>query len=427
MIKYRWWILLAVVVVAGVSWWLIQSAGSGKITFRARELESGRLVASVSATGTVEPVVQVEVGSQVSGTISQLHADYNDEVKKGDLLAQLEPSLFRTSVIQAEANLEKAKAALREAQRAYHRAQGLRERDVVAEIDLEVAESSFEQRKAELRQAEASLETARVNLGHTSIRSPISGVVISRKVDVGQTVAASLQAPVLFVLAEDLQRMNVESKIDEADIGQIRDDLQVFFTVDAYPDERFQGVVSQVRLEPIIEDNVVTYATVIKVENADRKLRPGMTANVTIIVARKQDVLKVPNAALRFRPPGEKAGPRRGMTGGGGNDGGTARAATQAQAGAGAGRQGGPPGESGATTGGPEETRSRSRVNQRRIFILDAAGQPKPVMVGTGITDGAFTEITSGELNAGDRVIVGIDTGKNGDDLAPPPGFGRRR
>jgi HlyD family secretion protein len=430
--KYRWWIIAAVVVVIGGAYWIWNSTQSGKPQIRSVMAEEGKLVASVSATGTVLPVVQVEVGSQVSGTIAGLHADYNDLVEAGQVLAQLEPSLFRTAVVQSEANVLRAGAALREAERAYRRSQELFKQDVVAELDLEAAESTYEQRQAELKQAEASLETAKVNLGHTTIRSPISGVVISRQVDVGQTVAASLQAPTLFTLAQDLTEMQIESKIDEADVGQMSEGLQVSFSVDAFPDERFWGTVSQVRLEPVIEDNVVTYATVIDVSNEDRMLRPGMTANVTIVVAEKTEVLKVPNAALRFRPPPGFGGAGHGQGDGRGGEGpGTADAAAASperrhQGGPPAAHGGGPPG--GDRGGEPGMAGRRGGgTPPKRLFVLGEGEKIRPVMVKTGITDGAFTEIIGGELKPGDQVVVGIDHSSGQAGLSPPPGFGRRR
>jgi HlyD family secretion protein len=410
--RYRWWIIAAAVAVIGGGYWFWNSMQPGKVEIRSVALEKGRLVASVSATGTIVPVVQVEVGSQVSGTISELSADYNDTVRQGQILAQLEPSLFRTAVVQAEANVLRATAALHETERAYTRSQELFKMDVVSELDLEVAESAFEQRQAELKQTQASLETAKVNLGHTTIRSPISGVVISRQVDVGQTVAASLQAPTLFTLAQDLTQMQIESKIDEADVGQIEEGQAVSFSVDAYPDEQFRGTVSQVRLEPIIEDNVVTYTTVIEVSNEGRKLRPGMTANVTIVIAEKDDVLKVPNAALRFRPP-------PGMAGGSG-----APAQREGRPGGGdAAAAGGHPPQGGhGGPGGP----GGSRTPPKRLFLLEGDDGLKPVPVRTGITDGAFTEIIRGEVSEGDRVVIGVDQSDARSNLSPPPGFGRR-
>jgi HlyD family secretion protein len=323
----------AVVLVAAALWFMKIRAHGEAPRYRTTTIEQGDLTATVSATGSVRPVVQVQVGTQVSGTISALHADYNSRVRSGEVLAQIEPSSFQTRVAQAEATVAHAEAALKDGQRQYSRSLELLKGNYVAQADVDAAEAVVDQRKADLMQANAQLRSARLDLEHTTIHSPIDGVVISRQVDVGQTVAASLQAPELFVIANDLTQMQVETRIDEADIGRIRPGLPVRFTVDAFPDVTFEGSVSQVRLEPIIDQNVVTYTTVMRTGNDDLRLRPGMTANVTVLVETRKDVLKVANAALRFRPPGAgngggngggPGGGRSGAGGGGGAPGGAA-------------------------------------------------------------------------------------------------------
>jgi HlyD family secretion protein len=297
------------VVLAAAALWYLKARGRGDAPqYRTTAIEQGDLTASVSATGSVRPVVEVQVGTQVSGTISELRADYNSRVRAGQVLAQIEPSSFQTRVVQAEATVAHAEAALKDGQRQYARSQELLKGDYVAQADVDAAEAVVEQRKADLMQASAQLRSARLDLEHATIHSPIDGVVISRAVDVGQTVAASLQAPELFVIANDLSQMQVETRIDEADIGRIRPGLPVHFTVDAFPDVTFEGTVSQVRLEPITDQNVVTYTTVMRTRNDDLRLRPGMTANVTVLVETRKDVLKVANAALRFRPQGMGSG-----------------------------------------------------------------------------------------------------------------------
>ena len=310
------WIVVGVVVLAaaGGVWWKLRSKGEGP-RYRTAAVESGSIRSVVSATGTIQPVVQVQVGSQVSGTVSKLYVDYNSRVTAGQLLCQLEPSSFRAKEAQAEAAVARAEAALKESGRQLRRSRELVKDNYVAQADVEAAEIDVDQKQADLKQARAQLQAAAVDLANTTIKAPIDGVVIARSVDVGQTVAASLQAPQLFVIANDLSQMQVETKIDEADIGRIRPGLPVTFTVDAYPEMDFEGNVSQVRLEPIVESGVVTYTTVIRTQNKDLRLRPGMTANVTVLVASKDDVLKVPAAALRFRPPAESGG-RRGGAGG---------------------------------------------------------------------------------------------------------------
>mgnify|MGYP001170184003 CR=1 FL=1 len=276
----------------------------------------GDIADRVGATGTLQAVTTVQVGTQVSGTIQQLHADFNSLVRKGQVLARLDPSLFDTQIEQARANLIRAQAeverlrvALDDARTKLNRARELSGRQLIPRSELESAEVAVRGTEAQIRsseaqvvQAQASLNQNQVNLQHTVIEAPIDGLVISRNVDVGQTVAASMQAPTLFVLAADLTKMQVVANLDESDVGRIRPGQRVTFRVDAYPAEDFEGKVVQVRLQPIIQQNVVTYATVIDVPNPDLKLKPGMTANVNVEIARRADVLRVPNTALRFRP-----------------------------------------------------------------------------------------------------------------------------
>ncbi|HEY6867894.1 MAG TPA: efflux RND transporter periplasmic adaptor subunit, partial [Candidatus Eisenbacteria bacterium] len=315
------WLIVVLAVVAVASWWGLRRHHGDASAFRVASVEMGPIDATVSATGTVQPVEQVEVGSQVSGTVDKLYADYNSRVTAGQVLCQLEPSSFRARVVQAQAAVAHAQAAVQDGERALKRAQELRTENVISDVDLEAAEVGAQQRQADLKSAQAALEAAQVDLMHTTIRSPIDGVVISRAIELGQTVAASLQAPKLFVIARNLAQMQVETAIDEADIGRIHTDLPVSFTVDAYPDLTFHGHVSQVRLEPIVDQGVVTYTIIVGTENPDQKLRPGMTANVTVLVDHRDNALKVPNAALRFqlasavgrggragRPPGAGAG-----------------------------------------------------------------------------------------------------------------------
>ncbi|MGH7682428.1 MAG: efflux RND transporter periplasmic adaptor subunit, partial [Candidatus Eiseniibacteriota bacterium] len=286
----------------------------GVVQYRQAEVTRGDLESRVSATGTLNPVDQVEIGSQVSGTIQKLYADYNSRVKAGQVLAQIDPALFKANKSQAEANVERARVSIADAERTLNRAKDLKQQGLIAQADLDAAQTAFDSRKADLSQARASLELADVNLANTTITSPISGMVISRAIDVGQTVAASLQAPKLFVIARDLSQMELEASVDEADIGQVHEGQPVTFTVDSYPDRNFEGTVQQVRAEPIEESGVVSYTTVAQVPNPEGHLLPGMTANVTIITAERQGVLRIPNAALRYRPKTDArdAGARRG-------------------------------------------------------------------------------------------------------------------
>ena len=309
----------------------------------------GDVVDTVVATGALEAVTTVQVGSQVSGIIRDLYVDYNSIVRAGDVIMRLDPSLFETqteqaraNLIRAEADVERLEVALEDANAQLARALDLAERDLISTTELEAAQVGARAAAAELRsaaaqvvQAQAALRQHEVNLEHTVIRAPIDGIVISRLVDVGQTVAASLQAPELFVIAADLTKMRVIANVDESDVGRIRPRQRVTFTVDAYPAETFGGAVSQVRLEPVVQQNVVTYATVIDAPNPDLKLKPGMTATITLEIARRENVRRIPNAALRFRPtPGTFAALDQesppGLQAGGG-PGGARRSAAAAQ------------------------------------------------------------------------------------------------
>ena len=279
-------------------------------------VSTGDIVDTVGATGALEAVTTVQVGSQVSGKIEELYADFNSIVRAGEVIARLDPSLFETQVEQARANLIRAQAdverltiTVEDTETKLVRAEGLSARSLIpateleaAQVEVRLAQAQLRSSQAQMIQAEASLNQTNVNLEHTIITAPIDGIVISRSVDVGQTVAASMQAPILFLLAADLTKMKVNANIDESDVGRIRPGQVVTFRVDAYPTEEFEGRVSQVRLEPIVVENVVTYATQIDVPNPELKLKPGMTATVTLEIARRDDVVRIPNAALRFRP-----------------------------------------------------------------------------------------------------------------------------
>jgi HlyD family secretion protein len=347
-------------------------------------------VAKVTATGTLSALVTVQVGSQVSGRVQALYADFNSQVKKGQRIARIDPQLFEAAVAQARANhlaaqgnLAKARAQAVDAARQRDRARALAEKKLVAQAELdtaqataEMAEAGVEAARGSVEQARAALHQAEVNLAFTDIVSPTSGVVISRNVDVGQTVAASLQAPTIFVIAEDLAKMQVNTSVAEADVGRLRDGMDASFTVDAYPSEVFRGKVRQIRNSPQTVQNVVTYDAVVDVENPELKLRPGMTANVTFVYAQKDDVLRVPNAALRFRPPPEML------------------AAQPANANANARPAGQPP-------------------DRRTVWVL-RGGTPATVAIRSGISDGSFTEVVEGELQPGDEVVTDATGGSRG-------------
>jgi HlyD family secretion protein len=336
-------------------------------------------------------------------------------VKKGELIAKIDPQLFQAAVEQAGANLvaaqgnlAKAKAQAADAQRQADRSKQLAEKKLVAQADFDTAQSNADAAVAAVQaaegavaQAKAALYMARVNLAYTDILSPTNGTVISRNVDVGQTVAASLQAPTIFVIAEDLAKMQVDTSVAEADVGRLKDGMPTTFTVDAYPSEVFKGKVRQIRNSPTTVQNVVTYDAVIDVDNPELKLKPGMTANVTFIYAEKDDVLKVPNAALRFKPPPGFYAPEGGASGRSGPGAGSGRA----DAGQGAGPGGG---QAKRPDGRPE-------TPDRRTLWVVKEGKPAPVRIKTGISDGTATEVVEGPVEVGTEVVT--------DAAAPPSGF----
>jgi len=375
--------------------------------FTTQKADKGPIVARVTASGTLSALVTVQVGSQVSGRILELAADFNSPVQKGQIIAKLDPELFQAAVDQAKAslladqgNLEKAKVQGADADRIAQRSQALFGQKLIAQADADTAQANADAARAtimamtgEVERDRAARAAAEANLRYTVIKSPISGTVISRNVDVGQTVAASLQAPVLFTIAEDLKKMQVDTSVAEADVGKLIPGMATTFTVDAFPGERFKGMVRQIRNAATMVQNVVTYDAVIDVENqhmtgsSDFKLRPGMTANVTFIYAQNNDALRMPNAALRLHMPVTVA------TGG----------STMPVVVAGLGGAGG----SGAGAGGrrrPDATGGEPGA-QRTVWVL-RAGQPVPVPIKTGITDGTYTDVVQGELHEGDDVIT---------------------
>src|SRR5881396_653837 len=280
-----------------------QFRNNGAATYQTATVTRGPVTQAVTATGTLNPVVNVQVGSQVSGNISKLFVDFNSQVKAGQVVAQIDPALFQAAVTQAEGDLASAQATLELARVNAKRTQELFAKKTSSQADVDQAMATLHQSEANVKIKQGALDKARADLEHCTITSPIDGVVISRSVDVGQTVAASLQAPIIFAIANDLTKMQIDANVAEADVGVVKIDQNVDFTVDAFPMETFHGKVVQVRNAPITVQNVVTYDTVIGVTNPELKLKPGMTANVSIIVAHKDDVFQIKNAALRYRPP----------------------------------------------------------------------------------------------------------------------------
>src|SRR5213075_1526594 len=349
---------------------------SGAATYQTATVTRGPITQAVTATGTLNPVVNVQVGSQVSGNIAKLFADFNSQVKAGQVVAQIDPALFQAPVTQAEGDLANAQAALELARVNAKRTQDLFARKTSSQADLDQAMANLHQAEANVKIKQGALDKAKADLEHCTITSPIDGVVISRNVDVGQTVAASLQAPVIFQIANDLTKMQIDSNVAEADVGVLEVGQDVDFTVDAFPMRTFHGKVVQVRNAPITVQNVVTYDTVIGVSNPDMKLKPGMTANVSIVIAHKDDALQIKNAALRYRPP--DATPVE-----------TRRTGTS--------RTGRP---AGGRSGGVHEGAERT------VHVLPSgASRPQPAQIKTGISDGIVTEVVEG-LKEGDRVVT---------------------
>jgi HlyD family secretion protein len=379
---------LAFLILAGLGsggWYYFFRNDQQAAQYQTAPLSRGDLTQAVTATGTLNPVVNVQVGSQISGNIQKVFVDFNSPVKEGQVIAQLDPATYQAVVHQSDGELASAKAALELAKINARRQQELNEKKISPPQDLDNAMAALHQAEATVQIKEAQLERAKVDLNRCTINAPIDGIVISRSVDVGQTVAASLQAPVIFTIANDLQKMQIDANVAEADVGNVEVGQSVDFTVDAFLYRTFHGKVAQVRNAPITVQNVVTYDTVISVSNEDLKLKPGMTANVSIVIAQKENVVKVPNAALRFRPPesaraGVVAGSpeqgRRGRPGGGG----------------GSGVAGGKPREPGTPI-------------QRNIYRL-VNGQPEPTPVTLGISDSISTEVLEG-LKDSDSVVIG--------------------
>lgn len=424
-------ILLAVIAASGY-WWLKNKSGS-EVTYRKDIITRGNLVVAISATGTLNAVTTVTVGSQVSGTIAKLYADFNSEVNEGQLLAQLDPTFLQASVNEQKANVDRATAQFNEAKRNYDRTTELSSRGLVSQADLDAATTSLESGKASLRQAEASLDRAQVNLRYATIRAPIGGVVISRNVDVGQTVAASLQAPTLFTIAEDLSRMQVQASIDEADIGTVKVGQRVTFRVDSYPEEEFEGAVSQIRLAPVVSQNVVTYSVIIDVANPEQKLMPGMTATVSVETARRNNVLLAPLQALRFTPPGMQAnGPAMASRGSEPSKDSTVEAPTGGAQAAPSERRQKRPGDRQSMSGerpamgdsarvqmpdsaqmqGEDRRPKRSNGSRGTIWVMEN-GTPKPVPVVRGIQNQRYAEMLEVPLNEGDSIIVGTTGGQS--------------
>jgi len=425
-VQIKRWIprVLILAVVAGAAAFLIiekpWSKGDSKIGFTTVQVSRGSIAAQVTATGTLSARSTVQVGAQVSGRVVELHADFNDQVKKGQLIAKLDESVLRAQIDQAQAayqlalaNLQKAQVAQLDAERQYTRQKSLQDQNLVAGATVETAEATFNASKAataaakaQVSQSTANLKQASTNLSYAQIYSPVDGTVLSRAVDVGQTVAASLQAPVLFTIAEDLARMQIDTQVAEADVGRLKEGMKAQFTVDAFPGKTFEGTVRQVRNAPTTNQGVVTYDAVVDVDNTEKTLRPGMTANCTFVLEQVADTVKIPNAALRFKPTREQMMAVREQFGGGSGGRGSGRRGS-GMGGAGGGPR--PDGASGASgQGGPK----RDYGDRKPVWKLEG-GVPKMVLVKPGLTDGSTTQMVEGDLKPGDQLITEI-TGASG-------------
>ena len=384
---FPWFVLIVGLLI--IAFIVRQCRTGGAANYQTATVTRGPITQAVTATGTLNPVVNVQVGSQVSGNIAKLFADFNSQVKAGEVVAQIDPAIFQATVTQAEGDLASAKAALELAKVTAARTQELFARKTSSQADVDQAMANLHQAEANVKIKQGALDKSKADLDHCTITSPIDGVVISRSVDVGQTVAASLQAPVIFAIANDLTKMQIDSNVAEADVGVVKVEQNVDFTVDAFPMQTFHGKVVQVRNAPITVQNVVTYDTVIGVSNPDLKLKPGMTANVSIVVAHRDEVLQIKNAALRYRPPD----------------------ATPSEA---------------RSTSSPSGARSRGererRGGERTVYVLSGS-RPRSVQIKTGISDGIVTEVLDG-LKEGDRVVTAELTSTSSTATPPPNPFG---
>jgi HlyD family secretion protein len=373
MSKGKWIVAVGALLVVGCSFWLYNNGKRNKEPkYRVEKVERGDVTATVTATGTLAAVTTVKVGSQVSGIISKLYADFNKHVKKGELLAELDPTTFIAQADQRRADLDRAMAEARNARLSFERSKKLFEQQLLSQGEYDAARANYQGAGAAVKQSQAALKQAETNLSYTKILSPIDGIVVDRQYDIGQTVAASFQAPTLFTIAQDLTLMQVATNIDEADIGKIHPGEKATFNVDAFPDRNFEGKISQVRLSPQTVNNVVTYPVLIDVPNPQLDLKPGMTANVNVPTQTTTGVLKVPNAALRFKPD---------------------------------------PNDLAERSQHSQQSQQRERHTQV-VYTLDPEGKLKPIPVRASTTDGNFTAIDSDQLKEGTPIVVGLLTAR---------------
>jgi HlyD family secretion protein len=445
------WIIVALVVVTGVILGLtvFKSGKNGEVKYRTETIGRGDIEAQVVTAGTLNPLETIDIGAQVSGKVEKLYADFNTPVKQGQIVAELDQEQQKMKIQQNEASyqtrtasLEQAKVALQTSEKGYERAKVLFAKNLLSVEEMDVAEAAFLNAKsalmssqASLAQAKSTLDQSKIDLGYCIIRAPVDGVVITRKVNIGQTLQSGFNVPVLFQVATDLTKMKVECDVDESDIGKVKEGQKVRFTVEAYPNDSFNGVVAQVRVSPTTVQNVVTYTTIVNVDNPEKKLLPGMTATVSIIVGEAKNVLRISNAALRFTPtlsPQEmekiqtemrdrfmaqrqaQGGQPGGTPQAGAAPAGSAPAAPAGQRPEGAGGQGMRQG--GGAGGG------QNRPQMPRVWAQDKDGKLKMIMVRTGVSDTSFSEIVRSELKEGDVVLIGMMTASS--TTAAGPGMG---
>jgi HlyD family secretion protein len=415
-------LLTIIIIVLVIAASIIYSSmnGNGNSQFEFAEVTRGDLESTISSTGTINPVGKVEVGTQVSGIIDHLYVDFNDRVRKGQLLAVLDTLNLRAAFLSAQAGLERAEAQLENAQDDYDRNLEMFKENLISEADFLPSKVNLKTQKANLKSAQSDLQRARQNLKYAYIRSPINGTVIQRNVEAGQTVAASLQAPTLFIIAEDLSKMEIHAQVDESDIGQIREGMAVRFDVQAYPDKKFNGTVRQIRMQPEIISNVVNYTVVIDATNEDNLLLPGMTATVDFIIQQRKNALLVPNTALRFQPSQKLQDEffknrKKQMES-------SPDSIPQQRRAAGRNFP--------MMKGIGDLTQKNTPKDFGRVWYVDEKDQLAMEILRTGVTDGRITEIVKGHnIEEGMRVIVGMTQStkqERSNNLPPPGGMGRR-
>jgi HlyD family secretion protein len=405
--------IAVMLLILALVWFFTHNGKETEGKYTMVKIDRGDLEAVVSSTGTLSAVTTVQVGTQVSGRIAKIFSDFNQAVKKGQLLAMLDTSSLLMAVSEAESSYDRSKAQLKQSKQDLDRAQYLFKENIKTKNDLEQAQVNFELAQATLKSEQSSLERARINLNYASIYAPIDGIVIARNIDVGQTVAASFSSPTLFLIANDLSKMQILANVDESDIGQIKENQEVRFTVQAQTDKKFSGLVSQIRLEPTTVNNVVNYTVVINVANNEGLLLPGMTATIDFLIGQAKNVLRVANAALRLKPSQEmvqelmKQFPAKSGNGSGRAPGGMFP---------------GPALSASVGFSGPGANGMRKRPkDMAMIWYLDASGKPKAVRVKTGISDGQMTEIKSDEIKEGMEVIKSITLSAKEQAAQGPP------